>query len=143
MVEAEPDLAGMPLPPGEDVAIGRFVSGRMGQAVVDRLVEPLLAGVMPAMPTSCRCGRPSPRWLSPRLRTVPHLGGGIGRADSGPPTLFAGIRGGWAGCRRPRRASGAEVRTGVTVGGLARTSYGWRIETGPAARPEAVPTPTR
>ena len=35
-------------------------------------------------------------------------------------------------------ASGADVRTGVTVRGLACMPYGWRIETGPAARPEAV-----
>ena len=30
---------------GEDVSVGRFVTARMGRAVVDRLVEPLLGGV--------------------------------------------------------------------------------------------------
>ncbi|HSR25931.1 MAG TPA: protoporphyrinogen oxidase, partial [Candidatus Eisenbacteria bacterium] len=46
------ELARVPLdawlprtPVGEDVAVGRYVAARMGGAVVDRLVEPLLGGV--------------------------------------------------------------------------------------------------
>ncbi|MGH8777354.1 MAG: protoporphyrinogen oxidase, partial [Jiangellaceae bacterium] len=42
-VEDDRSMPGMPL--DEDVALGRLVADRMGRAVVDRLVEPLLGGV--------------------------------------------------------------------------------------------------
>jgi protoporphyrinogen/coproporphyrinogen III oxidase len=144
MVEAEPDLPGMPLSPGEDVAIGRFVTGRMGRAVVDRLVEPLLAGVYAghADELSLRATVPALAVAAAAHRSLTEAAASVVADESGADVpVFAGIRGGVG--RLPAAiaaASGADVRTGVTVRGLIRTSYGWRIETGPAARPEAVDT---
>ncbi|HET6728121.1 MAG TPA: protoporphyrinogen oxidase [Jiangellaceae bacterium] len=142
VVEAEPDLAGMPLPPGEDVAIGRLVSGRMGRAVVDRLVEPLLAGVYAghADELSLRATVPALAVAAGTHRSLIEAAASVIADEPGAEVpVFAGIRGGVG--RLPAAiadASGADVRTGVTVRGLAHMPYGWRIETGPAARPEAV-----
>jgi oxygen-dependent protoporphyrinogen oxidase len=142
MVEAEPELPGMPLPPGEDVAIGRFVTARMGRAVVDRLVEPLLAGVYAghADELSLRATVPALAVAAAAHRSLIEAAASVVADEPGADVpVFAGIRGGVG--RMPAAiaaASGADVRTGVTVRGLTRTSYGWRIETGPAARPEAV-----
>jgi oxygen-dependent protoporphyrinogen oxidase len=135
---------GMPL--HEDVAIGRLVADRMGRAVVDHLVDPLLGGVY--------AGRADE--LSLRA-TVPVLAEAAGRhrslmaaarsvradtsADAAP--VFAGIRGGVG--RLPAAvatASGADVRTGVTVRRLALDKTdpvrSWRLEVGPAPRPEVL-----
>jgi oxygen-dependent protoporphyrinogen oxidase len=44
-------------PPGDDVAVGRWLARRLGPAVVDRLVDPLLAGTsgqrLPQPPARC------------------------------------------------------------------------------------------
>ncbi len=44
-------------PVTDDVSVGEYVSTRLGSAVVDRLVEPLLGGCTPATRTRCRSAR--------------------------------------------------------------------------------------
>ena len=143
-VELDRTRPGMPL--DEDVAIGRLVADRMGRAVVDRLVDPLLGGVY--------AGRAD--GLSLRA-TVPVLAEAAGRhrsllaaarsvfadASANAAPVFAGIRGGVG--RLPAAvasASGAEIRTGVTVRRLTRHDPGaggtWRLEVGPAPFAETV-----
>ena len=142
VVAAEPDLPGMPLPTGADVAIGRFVADRMGRAVVDRLVEPLLAGVYAGHADELSLAATVPALAAASARHRSLVGAAASVLADEPGTdvpVFAGIRGGVG--RLPAAiaaASGADLRTGVTVRGLARVPYGWRIETGPAARPEAI-----
>ena len=125
----------------EDVDVASWVSSRVGRAVVDRLVEPLLGGVyagnadrlslqatIPALWQRARAGRPLLETPSATATT------------QGP--VFAGLRGGVG--RLPLvlaqklRDAGAEVRTGVTVRGLRKTERGWRLETGPASGPEFI-----
>jgi protoporphyrinogen/coproporphyrinogen III oxidase len=125
-----------------DVAVGHLVRHRMGGQVVDRLVEPMLGGVY--------AGRADE--LSLRA-TVPQLAHQVARTRSllaavrraapppareTPPYLFAGLRGGVG--RLPgavARASGAEVRTGVTVREVTRLPDGtWRLVTGPVPDPQ-------
>jgi oxygen-dependent protoporphyrinogen oxidase len=132
-----------------DVDVASFVAGRLGPAVVDRLVEPLLGGVyagradrlslratVPQLWEVARSGEPL--LAAVRRLTAPPAGGPDGNARP----VFAGLRGGVG--RLPLRlaerlaALGVQVRTGVTVRELHRTPAGWRLVTGPAPWPEVV-----
>lgn len=83
----------------DDVSVGDYVEARLGSAVVDRLVEPLLGGVyagragelslaatMPALWQAARAGE--------SLRTVASRVLGAGSAPGSGRPMFAGIRGG-------------------------------------------------
>ncbi|NDL55976.1 protoporphyrinogen oxidase [Phytoactinopolyspora mesophila] len=135
-----PAVPGMPIE--ADVSIGRLVAERMGRAVADRLVEPLLGGVY--------AGRADQLSLD---ATVPALGAAAREhhslaaavqsvrqsAPAGGGPVFAGVAGGVG--RLPEavaKASGAGVRTGVTVRELSRTASGWRLVTGPVPEPEVM-----
>ena len=125
----------------EDVSVGRFVEDRVGPAVVDRLVEPLLAGV----------------YAGHAHATLPAgdgsraLGGGQRRnADRGAAGVDrhgrAGLRRLPRGARRARgrrwrgvlAARGVEIRTGATVRELARRPGGWRLTVGPTISAEQL-----
>ncbi len=142
-VAAEPTIDAPALQ--EDVDVASWVSGRMGRAVVDRLVEPLLGGVY-AGPAD----RLSLQATVPALWQRAHQGGALLEADdTAVPTLesvaasgpvFAGIRGGVG--RLPitlaqrLMEAGVQVQTATMVRGLRRTPTGWRLETGPASAPD-------
>jgi oxygen-dependent protoporphyrinogen oxidase len=142
---AEP--AQPPVEVGDDVAVGRYVAARMGPAVVDRLVEPLLGGVYAG-----HADRLSLRATVPQLWDVARGGGslldGVRALVPAPvggearPPVFAGLRGGLG--RLPLRLAerlaerGVQVRTGVTVRALERTAAGWRLVTGPVPAPEVL-----
>jgi len=123
------------LPVEEDLSVGDLVASRLGDEVVDRLVEPLLGGVY--------AGRA--RRLSARA-TVPQL---VALATRGPlldaelPTsdvpVFAGLPGGMAGLT-DALAARVVVRTGATVRELARTEDGFAVVLGPTTAPERVLT---
>jgi protoporphyrinogen/coproporphyrinogen III oxidase len=125
----------------DDVSVGSWVTGRMGRAVVDRLVEPLLGGVYAG-----HADRLSLQATVPALWQRARRGGALlARSPAPAPVpdprpVFAGLRGGIG--RLPGAladqltAAGFEVRTGTTVRGLRRTTAGWRLETGPAGAPE-------
>lgn len=128
------------LPLRRDVALGRFVAARMGRAVVDRLVEPLLGGVYAGAADELSLQAVMPT-LAAALRRDGHLLAAARAARPAAPDspVFAGITGGLG--RLPTAvaaASQARVRTGATVRGLARTGEGWRVVVGSAAAPEAV-----
>ena len=130
----------------QDVSVGEYVAARMGTAVVDRLVEPLLGGVYAghASRLSLRATVPA-LWeratrgeslLAPSTPPSAVSGGTTGR----PP--FAGLTGGvgrlpelLAGALRSR---GATLRTGTVVRALERTSHGWRVVVGSTASPEVL-----
>ncbi len=147
--EVERVAAERVLPPEPaDVAVGEFVTARVGRAVVDRLVEPLLGGVYAG-----HADRLSLRVTVPQLWDVARSGESLlagvrritGEAGAGggtPRPVFAGLRGGLG--RLPQHlagrlaALGVELRTGVTVRGLERVAGGWRLVTGPVPAPEVV-----
>ncbi|MEU9078120.1 protoporphyrinogen oxidase [Kitasatospora sp. NPDC004745] len=122
---------------GEDVAIGRYVADRLGQEVVDRLVEPLLGGVYAG-----RAEEISLRAAVPQLLPIARGGGslveGVHRLASRPAVVgtpvFQGLRGGIgtlpeavaAACAK----AGADLRTDTPVTELRRTPDGWRVLTG-------------
>lgn len=84
----------------EDVAIGRFVAERMGSAVTDKLVDPLLGGVYAGRAEEISLAAAVPE-LFAKLKTAPSLLAataelrelGQRRAVEGAP-VFAGVRGG-------------------------------------------------
>jgi oxygen-dependent protoporphyrinogen oxidase len=133
-----------PLPPlTADVSVGRLVRDRMGDEVVDRLVDPLLGGVyagradelslqatMPALAAQLRGGGT----LTAAARAVTDRG-----ARAGAEPIFTSIRGGLG--RLPVALAGAgrfEVRTGCPVRSVRRTPAGFAVECGAAPEPELL-----
>ncbi|MFI6815205.1 protoporphyrinogen oxidase [Nonomuraea sp. NPDC050328] len=125
-----------------DVSVAAYIRARMGAEVVERLVEPLLGGVyagradmlsldatMPRVATLAR----SERSLLAAARQI----AGETPKDAGP--VFTTLRHGMGSLPAAvARASGAEIRTGVTVRELRRTESGWRLVAGPVPRPEVI-----
>src|SRR5688572_22471439 len=141
-----------------DVSVGDYVGARLGRAVVDRLVEPLLGGVyaghasrlslQATMPVLWERATRGASLLSPRdAGTTPDAAGTA--SDGGtaselptPRPAFAGLRGGVG--RLPGllvdelHRRGAALRLRAVVRGLERTASGWRLVVGSAASPEVV-----
>ncbi|MCU1600395.1 MAG: hemG [Frankiales bacterium] len=122
-------------PVTEDLSVGALVRSRLGDAVADRLVDPLLGGVYAG-----RADGLSVRATLPQL--WPHLAqhrslidaARAARGKPAPGPVFAQTAGS-LGLLPRRAAQGLDVRLSCTVRGLARTSTGWRLETGSAAAP--------
>lgn len=128
-----------PAPVGDDVSVGDYVAGRLGDAVVDRLVEPLLGGVyagrarqlslratMPAVWEAARAGESllsapavDPQAGAPRPPFI-GIAGGVGRL---PELLAADVL---------RRGGRIESRTIVRA--LDRGPSGWSVVSGPTTQ---------
>jgi protoporphyrinogen/coproporphyrinogen III oxidase len=129
----------------EDTSVAAFVGARLGRAVVDRLVEPLLGGVY--------AGRVDE--LSLRA-TLPQLADVVGERSllralrsrraassaSADAPVFAGLPGGVGRLAEALTGSlaarGVEVRLESTVRDLERVGGGWRLVVGSAATPQAL-----
>ncbi len=147
----------------EDVAVGDYVGARLGRAVVDRLVEPLLGGVyaghasrlslqatMPALWDRAIRGESLLRSEGAAGPGAPGLRDGTIRADGSdgepapppPRPPFAGVVGGVGllpeVLAREIRQRGATVHTGSVLRRLERTHGGWRLVVGSAADPELL-----
>jgi protoporphyrinogen/coproporphyrinogen III oxidase len=144
-----PELARIPLDTwlprtriGADVSVGSYVGRRLGRAVVDRLVEPLLGGVYAGSADRLSFAATVPGLFAAALAERSLLvaaqhARALGPGAGGP--VFAGIRGGVG--RLPAAvaaASAATVRTSATVRRLERTATGWRLVLGSAAAPETL-----
>jgi oxygen-dependent protoporphyrinogen oxidase len=123
-----------------DVTVGDLVAARLGDEVVDRLVEPLLGGVYAG-----RARLISARAAVPQLVAMAERGSLLEQAarivpDDSP--VFAGLPGGMG--RLPgelaRHAAdgGAQVRTGAVVRRIEQTAAGFRLTVGETRTPEAV-----
>ncbi|GAA2032727.1 protoporphyrinogen oxidase [Pseudokineococcus marinus] len=127
--------------PADDVDVASWVAGRVGRAVVDRLVEPLLGGVYAGSASALSLRATVPALWDVAVRGEPLLrpgaaasGGGAGGAATAPagaPTtagapaagpVFAGVRGGVARLAEEVAAhlarDGVEVRLGTPVTSL-------------------------
>lgn len=125
-----------------DVSVAAYIRARMGGEVLDRLIEPLLGGVyagrsdmlsleatMPRIATAARSERSLLAAARQIVEETPK--------DAGP--VFTTLRNGLGSLPEAvAKASGADVRTGVTVRELRRTLQGWRLVTGPVPRPEVI-----
>lgn len=128
----------------QDVAVGAFVEGRVGPAVVDRLVEPLLAGVYAGHARRLSLQATVPALWSAATAGTAIVGRPLAPGDTGSAggPVFAGYAGGLgalatdlAGVLADR---GVVIRTGSTVRELAPRRNGWRLTIGPTIRPEAL-----
>ncbi|MDQ1621264.1 MAG: protoporphyrinogen/coproporphyrinogen oxidase [Actinomycetota bacterium] len=128
---------------GDDVSVGRLVTRRMGRAVVDRLVEPLLGGVYAGRADLLSLEATLPQ-LAPYARADRSLLVAARRAREAQPAsatgaVFGAPRGGVG--RLPAavaRLSGATVRTSATVRELSRTPTGWALTVGSTRDSERI-----
>jgi len=134
--------AGRPLlAPGEDVAVGGLVRHRLGDEVVDRLVDPMLGGVYAG-----RADLLSLAATMPGLHTAAHhhptLTSAVRSALAESPrpagaAVFATVRGGLSRLvESVAAAARAEVRLGDPVRELSRTPTGWQLAVGSTRDPE-------
>jgi oxygen-dependent protoporphyrinogen oxidase len=125
-----------------DVSVAAYIRARMGEEIVDRLIEPLLGGVYAG-----RADRLSLEATMPRVAAVARSERSLLAAarqiaaetpkSAGP--VFTSLRGGLGSLPEAvAKASGADIRTGVTARELRRTEHGWQLVTGPVPRPEII-----
>lgn len=125
----------------DDVAVGALVRSRLGDAVVDRLVDPLLGGVYAG-----HADRLSLQATVPGLAAELAQDGSLVRAArraaeasrGGTGPVFATLRGGLGRLAEAvADASGASVNLRTTARELHRTTNGWSAITGPTTTPVA------
>ena len=130
-----------------DVPVAEYVGARLGDEVVNRLVDPLLGGVYAGRSAelSFDATLPALAAASRRHRSLAEAAGSLLSAQAPAPgtraggSVFTTLAGGLG--MLPAylaKASGAEVRTSAMVRDLARADGGWRLTVGSAAAPERV-----
>jgi oxygen-dependent protoporphyrinogen oxidase len=110
--------------PSDDLSVGEFVRARVGDQVLDRLVEPLLGGVYAGRADALSLAAAG----APILALGDDLLAGAAAAKATPESgpVFAGLDGGVG--RLPSAladASGAEIHTEAVVRDIQRTDAGW------------------
>jgi oxygen-dependent protoporphyrinogen oxidase len=146
VARAGQDLELPPTARDGDVPVARYVGARLGDEVVDRLVDPLLGGVyagrsaelsfdatLPALAAASRRHRSLAEAAQSLLPPPAQASAGTRAGGSVFTTLTGGLG------MLPAylaKASGAEVRTAAMARELARQGNGWRITVGSAAAPE-------
>jgi oxygen-dependent protoporphyrinogen oxidase len=122
------------LPPVASIAertVGGLLRERLGDEVVDRLVDPLLGGVYAGGADTLGLAATMPALAEAIERhghVLPAAQELLPGAASGAP-VFGAIRDGYAAMLDPLAAP-LDVRFGVTVRGLSREGAGWRLDTG-------------
>jgi len=143
-VRAEAELP--PLRLDGDVAVGTLLRERLGDEVVDRLVEPLLGGVYAGRADELSLAATMPA-LAARLPATGSVlaaaaaardAGTRSRGDADGPVFATVAEGIGALPEALVAASGAEVRLRTPAHGLGRTAAGFELSIGPAAAPELL-----
>jgi len=143
-VRAEADLP--PLTPHGDVAVGALLRERLGDEVVDRLVEPLLGGVYAGRADELSLAATMPALAAQLPAAGSVLGAAAAARDAGLRSrgdadgpVFATVTGGLGSLPEALvAASGADVRLRTPAHGLRRTASGFELSIGPAAAPELL-----
>jgi oxygen-dependent protoporphyrinogen oxidase len=143
-VRAEADLPRLRL--DGDVAVGTLLRDRLGDEVVDRLVEPLLGGVYAGRADELSLAATMPA-LAAQLPTAGSVlaaaaasrdAGARSRGDADGP-VFATVADGIGALPEAlAAASGAVVRLRTPAHGLRRTATGFELSVGPAAAPDLL-----
>ncbi len=113
------------------------MASRLGDEVVDRLVEPLLGGVYAGHARHLSAAAAVPQLLAMARRGSLLVQAAALPSSTAP--VFASIRGGMG--RLPDLLcdpGGFEVRTSATVRALRRTPSGWALTVGPTSHPETI-----
>ncbi|MCQ9388398.1 protoporphyrinogen oxidase [Brevibacterium sp. 50QC2O2] len=135
-------------PVAGDVAVGEFLAARLGDAVVDKLIDPLLGGVY-----SGRCRDLSMAATVPALLPAANTGAGVletvrqtlarrtatrganvpGTQTADAPPTFMSLPGGINGLvdalATRLRGAGVELLTATEVEQIARSENGWSVTT--------------
>lgn len=131
----------------DDLAVGELVAARLGDAVVDRLVEPLLGGVYAGHARQISAAAAAPALLA-AARSGESLVAAAARAlpttssdELGPrPPVFAGLDGGLhrlaAALVTRLTERGVTVQSDTIVRELHRGGGDWRVVSGPVPSPE-------
>ncbi|RYC10508.1 protoporphyrinogen oxidase [Nocardioides zhouii] len=126
----------------DDVSVGELVAARLGDEVVERLVEPLLGGVYAG-----HARRISAAAAVPQLLAMARRGSLLEQAATVPVStapVFATLAGGMGTLPGlVRDAGGFDVRTSATVRALrhlgsAGSPSGWAVTVGPTTHPETI-----
>ncbi|MGN9892646.1 protoporphyrinogen oxidase [Micromonospora sp. L31] len=131
------------LGPDEDVAVGTLVRARLGDEVVDRLVDPMLGGVYAGRADDLSLVTTMPA-LARAARVEHTLTGAVRAAQAAAPRapgapVFGTLAGGLSTLvEAAATASGATVRLHAAVRELTPTAEGWRLTVGPTRAPELV-----
>jgi oxygen-dependent protoporphyrinogen oxidase len=125
----------------EDVSVAELLGSRLGPEVVDRLAEPLLAGVYAGRASNLSAWAAIPQVVTLLREHGSLLEVAAALAPASDVPVFAGIEGGLG--RFPALLashSGVQVRTSVPVRGLTRSGARFRLTVGSARAPETVET---
>ncbi|QXG76543.1 protoporphyrinogen oxidase [Modestobacter sp. L9-4] len=133
-VRAEVDL--LPLHLDGDVSVGGLLRERLGDEVVDRLVEPLLGGVYAGRPDDLSLAATMPALAAQLPTATTVLGAAIAARDAGARSrgdvdgpVFVTVRGGIGSLPAALvQASGADVRLRTRVTALRRTAVGFELD---------------
>jgi len=143
-VGAEADLP--PVRLEDDVSVGALLRDRLGDEVVDRLVEPLLGGVYAGRADELSLAATMPA-LAAHLPTSGSVltaaaaardAGARSRGDADGPVFATIIDGIGSLPAALVEAARAVVRLRTPAHGLRRTSTGFELSVGPAAAPEVL-----
>jgi oxygen-dependent protoporphyrinogen oxidase len=129
-----------------DVAVGGLLRERLGDEVVDRLVEPLLGGVYAGRADELSLAATMPALAAHLPGAGSVLGAAAASRDAGARSrgdvdgpVFATVRDGIGALPEALvAASGALVRLRTPAHGLRRTATGFELSIGPAAAPELL-----
>jgi oxygen-dependent protoporphyrinogen oxidase len=143
-VRAEADLP--PLRLDGDVTVGGLLRGRLGDEVVDRLVEPLLGGVYAGRPDDLSLTATMPA-LAAQLRRAPSVlrgalaareAGARSRGDVDGPVFVTVADGIGSLPAALVAASGADVRLRTPAHALRRAGSGFELSVGPAGSSQTL-----
>jgi oxygen-dependent protoporphyrinogen oxidase len=135
-----------PLQLDGDVAVGGLLRQRLGDEVVDRLVEPLLGGVYAGRADELSLAATMPALAAQLPATGSVLAAAAAARDAGIRSrgdadgpVFATVDAGIGSLPEALvTASGAEIRLRTPAHGLRRTASGFELSIGPAAAPESL-----
>jgi oxygen-dependent protoporphyrinogen oxidase len=143
-VRAEAELP--PLRLEGDVAVGRLLRERLGDEVVDRLVEPLLGGVYAGRADELSLAATMPALAAHLPATGSVLAAAEAARDAGTRSrgdadgpIFTTVADGIGALPEALvAASGAQVRLRTPAHRLRRSASGFELSVGPAAAPELL-----
>ncbi|MEN3611773.1 protoporphyrinogen oxidase [Plantactinospora sp. ZYX-F-223] len=131
------------LDPDEDPTVGELVRRRLGDEVVDRLVDPMLGGVYAGRADELSLAATMPG-LARAARVEATLTGAVRAAMAAAPRpagtpVFATVNGGVSRLvAAAAEAARAEIRLNAAVRELLPVPGGWRLVIGPTRDPELV-----
>jgi oxygen-dependent protoporphyrinogen oxidase len=140
-LRAEPSVPGEPLG-SDDIAVGALVRPRLGDTVVERLVDPLLGGVYAGRADALSLDVTVPALAAAARRHGSLIAAARAAREAAPAAsgpVFGTVPGGLSRLVEAlAAASGAEYRTGLPVRELTATAEGWRLVVGSTRNPEVA-----